>query len=293
MPESRQPDQRGQRPVDDRGDRHDRQALVAGEQHLGLVGDRQVRPAGGDLADRRRRVGGDLGLDVEPRLVEVAAVLRRVDPGVVGVDVEVELDVERLRPAVPVAPRLLAAAGGEPRQRDGAATTSGDAGLGASSIRLRVAATSTTRRSISVSGANSAIAIADRTTTAANTRAVSSCPWAIGSGARAPSQSPPLAEDGSDHRDATAIFAPLKMNGIAAAPRRAQGVRHGPASRVRIIRSRSGSTERSPSSVLTVIGKKQISAMIASFGPIPKPNQTTRIGAIAMIGIVCEATSSG
>ena len=45
--------------------------------------------------------------------------------------------------------------------------------------------------------------------------------------------------------------------------------------------------------MLTVIGKKQISATIASFGPIPKPNQTTRIGAMTMIGIVCEATSSG
>ena len=42
-----------------------------------------------------------------------------------------------------------------------------------------------------------------------------------------------------------------------------------------------------------MIGKKQISAMIASFGPIPNPSQTTRIGAIAMIGTVCEATSSG
>ena len=62
---------------------------------------------------------------------------------------------------------------------------------------------------------------------------------------------------------------------------------------MRIILIASGSTERRPSSVLTVIGKKQISAMIASFGPIPKPNQTTRIGAMAMIGIVCEATSSG
>ena len=62
---------------------------------------------------------------------------------------------------------------------------------------------------------------------------------------------------------------------------------------MRIIRSSSGSTERSPSSVLTVIGKKQTSAMIASFGPIPNPNQTTRIGAIAITGNVCEATSSG
>ena len=45
--------------------------------------------------------------------------------------------------------------------------------------------------------------------------------------------------------------------------------------------------------MLTVIGKKQISAMIASLGPIPNPNQTTRIGAMTMIGTVWEATSSG
>ena len=44
---------------------------------------------------------------------------------------------------------------------------------------------------------------------------------------------------------------------------------------------------------LTVIGKKQISATTTSFGPIPKPNQTMRIGAMTMIGIACEATSSG
>ena len=65
------------------------------------------------------------------------------------------------------------------------------------------------------------------------------------------------------------------------------------ASSVRISFASSGSGERSPSSVLTVIGKKQIRAMIASFGPIPNPNQTTRIGATTMIGIVCDATSSG
>ena len=62
---------------------------------------------------------------------------------------------------------------------------------------------------------------------------------------------------------------------------------------MRIILIASGSTERRPSRVLTVIGKKQIRATTTSFGPIPKPNQTTRIGAMTMIGIVCEATSSG
>ncbi len=45
--------------------------------------------------------------------------------------------------------------------------------------------------------------------------------------------------------------------------------------------------------MLTVIGKKQISAMIATFGPIPNPNQTTRIGAMTMIGTVWLATITG
>ena len=45
--------------------------------------------------------------------------------------------------------------------------------------------------------------------------------------------------------------------------------------------------------MLTAIGKKQMSAMIAIFGPIPKPNQTTRIGAITITGIVWEATTIG
>ncbi len=45
--------------------------------------------------------------------------------------------------------------------------------------------------------------------------------------------------------------------------------------------------------MLTVIGKKQISAMIATFGPIPKPNQTTRIGATTITGTVWLATISG
>jgi hypothetical protein len=42
-----------------------------------------------------------------------------------------------------------------------------------------------------------------------------------------------------------------------------------------------------------VIGKKQIRAMITSFGVIPNPNHTTRIGAMTMIGTVWEATRTG
>ena len=52
------------------------------------------------------------------------------------------------------------------------------------------------------------------------------------------------------------------------------------ASSVRIIFAASGSAEPRPASVLTVIGKKQISATTTAFGQIPKPNQMIRIGAI-------------
>ena len=91
----------------------------------------------------------------------------------------------------------------------------------------------------------------------------------------------------------TATLAPLNANGravgISTRQSRPQRVRAEGAQHLDQIRS----TERRPSSVLTVIGKKQISATITSFGAIPKPNQTTRIGARSTIGIVCEATSSG
>jgi len=92
---------------------------------------------------------------------------------------------------------------------------------------------------------------------------------------------------------ATAILAPLRKYGRAAGTSARVRVCTRLASMVRISFFSSGSTEPSPSKVLTVTGKKQTRAMIASFGPIPKPNQTTRIGAIATIGIVCEATSRG
>ena len=62
---------------------------------------------------------------------------------------------------------------------------------------------------------------------------------------------------------------------------------------MRIIFIASGSTERSPSSVLTVIGKKQIRATTTTFGPIRSRTRPRRIGAMTMIGIVCEATISG
>ena len=45
--------------------------------------------------------------------------------------------------------------------------------------------------------------------------------------------------------------------------------------------------------VLTTTGKKQTRATTITLGTMVKPNQTTRIGATATIGIIWEATSQG
>ena len=52
-------------PVDERGDGVDVEALFAGQQHLRLVGDRQVGASRGEQLERRRRIGG--GLDSTSR----------------------------------------------------------------------------------------------------------------------------------------------------------------------------------------------------------------------------------
>ena len=59
------------------------------------------------------------------------------------------------------------------------------------------------------------------------------------------------------------------------------------------MRMYSRSTEPSPSTVLTTMGKKQNSAMIASFGPIPNPMTITSTGARTTVGMLCEAIRSG
>jgi hypothetical protein len=48
-----------------------------------------------------------------------------------------------------------------------------------------------------------------------------------------------------------------------------------------------------PSIRPTAIGKNVTSAITTTFGSSPNPNQMISSGAIAMIGSVCEATSSG
>jgi hypothetical protein len=53
------------------------------------------------------------------------------------------------------------------------------------------------------------------------------------------------------------------------------------------------SVAANPSMSPTVIGKNVTRAITTTFGNSPNPNQMISNGAIAMIGSVCEATSSG
>ena len=144
-----QPDQRGQRAVDESADGDHVEALFVGQDDLRLVGDRQVRLAGGDLLDRRRRVGGGLDRDVEAGVREVAELLRHVDPGVVGVRVEVERQRERCRSAAAGDVLALLAAGGEAERqgerRDGGRERGGSARVSSPAFYRQV----TTRRSAS------------------------------------------------------------------------------------------------------------------------------------------------
>ena len=55
----------------------------------------------------------------------------------------------------------------------------------------------------------------------------------------------------------------------------------------------SGSTDLKPCTAETTTGKKPSRNAESTFGNMPKPNQTTNNGAIAIFGIDCENTSSG
>ena len=55
----------------------------------------------------------------------------------------------------------------------------------------------------------------------------------------------------------------------------------------------SGSTDLKPCTADTTTGKKPSRNAEITFGMMPKPNQTTNSGAIAIFGTDCENTSSG
>ncbi len=168
--------------ADDRGDRDHRQALVVRQQDLGLVRDREVRAAGSHLADRRRGVGWNPGVDGEAGLLEVAALQRGEQPGVVGVDVEVERDVESLRlDAVGTRLLLLTTGRGQQRQRrEGEGEGEGETGRSQRISFMRRSQSAAlvgerhqaSFRSSSAIPPKSTIASTESTATAANTRAV-------------------------------------------------------------------------------------------------------------------------
>ena len=85
-----QRDDRRQRPLDERRDRDQFQAFVAGEQQLGLVGDRHIDLAGRQQLQRFGGFGGDHRLDFKPRGAEVAGGQSGVERRVVGVGEPVE-----------------------------------------------------------------------------------------------------------------------------------------------------------------------------------------------------------
>ena len=198
IPAVGQRDQRGQRLLDQRRDRDDVEPRVAGEQDLRLVGDREVGAAGGDLLDRRRGVRGHVRLDVEPGVLEVAAVERLVDPDVVGVDVEVEREVERLRLRRLAVARLLLLAAARDDHRDREDRERGAARL----MRRRAAPTTRPCARAPTSAQKRPTAKTERITTAANSRAVSSCADACSIRCPRPGvRARPLAEHGPDDGD--------------------------------------------------------------------------------------------
>ena len=157
----RQRDDRRERALHERPNRHHLDAAIALAQHLGLVRDRELGAAGGDLADRCRGVARGPDLHVQPYLFEEPLGLRRVDAGVVGVREEVEHQLELLRAARGGSLLALAAArrgGGEHAQDD-----EGRAPHAGSSSRLQGAAS----RCATVVSTNRSSAIPIRMTTPA------------------------------------------------------------------------------------------------------------------------------
>jgi hypothetical protein len=108
-------DDRGQRLLDERPDGDELAPLLAGQQQLRLIGDRQVDLAGRQELQRGRRVRRRLDLDVEAGAPELAGALGRVDPRMVGVGEVVEHQPHGLHRGRGGGGLLLRAAGGEGR----------------------------------------------------------------------------------------------------------------------------------------------------------------------------------
>ena len=89
------------------------------------------------------------------------------------------------------------------------------------------------------------------------------------------------------------IRSAVKNDGMACGNRTSRNrcQRDAPMLRSRFVAARG--VEANPSMSPTAIGKNVTRAITTTLGSSPKPNQMISSGAIAMIGSVCEATSSG
>src|SRR5436190_22809178 len=91
----------------------------------------------------------------------------------------------------------------------------------------------------------------------------------------------------------TETLSPEKIAGIACGRLTAQNTRRRLPRMARARSTMSGSTDLKPCTAETTTGKKPSRNAEITFGKIPKPNQTTNSGAIAIFGTDCENTSSG
>src|ERR1700710_2062334 len=91
----------------------------------------------------------------------------------------------------------------------------------------------------------------------------------------------------------TETFSPEKIDGVACGRLTAQNTWKRLPCMARARSTMSGSTDLKPCTAETTTGKNPRRNAEITLGMMPKPNQTTNSGAIAIFGTDCENTSSG
>src|SRR6266480_3687009 len=91
----------------------------------------------------------------------------------------------------------------------------------------------------------------------------------------------------------TETLSPAKIDGNACGRLMRMNVARRDAFIDRARSSISGSTDLKPTTVDTTIGKNPNMNAQMTLGMMPNPNQTTKSGAIAIVGTLCENTSNG
>src|SRR5882724_6174686 len=149
-------------------------------------------------------------------------------------------------------------------------------------------------RSIRSTATNNSTPMPDSTVSAANISGKSKLPLAICSKypmpELEPTNSPTTAPTTASVTD---TLRPAKIDGNACGKLMRTNVASRDAFIDRARSSISGSTDLNPTTVETTIGKKPSMNAQITLGMMPKPNQTTNSGAIAILGTLCENTSSG